>query len=73
MLSLMLLVDAVLKVYAVNDSHVDVPVDRIVLNNVKGAIWQLSQVDSLNLWQDNEDSQDIEQVSFKINKVLSSH
>lgn len=49
MLSLMLLVDAVLKVYAVNDSHVDVPVDRIVLNNVKGAIWQLSQVDSLNL------------------------
>lgn len=73
MLSLMLLVDAVLKVYAVNDSPVDVPVDRIVLNNVKGAIWQLSQVDSLNLWQDNEDSQDIEQVSFKINKVLSSH
>lgn len=45
----MLLVDAVLKVYAVNDSPVDVPVDRIVLNNVKGAIWQLSQVDSLNL------------------------
>lgn len=73
MLSLMLLVDAVLKVYAVNDSHVDVSVDRIVLNNVKGAIWQLSQMDSLNLWQDNEDSQDIEQVSFKINKVLSSH